>query len=200
MRPILAALALVALAPWPAAAEWQAKPFLGVSFGSSSTYVIPEEITKNVSLGAGVVWLGEVVGFEGEIAHAPGFFSGRLTSLETGRGESDGSVTTLTGSVVLAVPRSVARYTLRPYFVGGIGLMRVSFSDTLEAFKLTRNLTAMNLGGGATGFLTPRVGVNWEIRYFRSLAGPLEEGFSIGPEKLSFWRASMAMVFRASQY
>ena len=35
------------------------------------------------------------------------------------------AVTTLTGNVVVALPRRMAGYGLRPYFSGGAGLMHV---------------------------------------------------------------------------
>ena len=53
------------------------------------------------------------------------------------------------------------------------------------------------VGGGATGFVTDRVGVDWQLRYFRSVGGVDEQqGLSLGAEQLSFWRASMALVIR----
>jgi hypothetical protein len=75
----------------------------------------------------------------------------------------------------------------------------VGLSDTLEVFKDEASLPAITVGGGITGFLTPRVGLSWELRKFRSFGGETT-GLSIGPEQVSFWRASMAVVFRASQY
>ena len=55
----------------------------------------------------------------------------------------------------------------------------------------------MDVGGGATGFLSNRFGVNWDVRFFRSL-GSKEGGggVSFGPEQLSFWRASMALAIK----
>ena len=56
----------------------------------------------------------------------------------------------------------------------------------------------MDVGGGVNGFLSERVGLSWEARYFRSVGGKPLRGFSVdpGPEQLSFWRASMALVIR----
>ena len=63
------------------------------------------------------------------------------------------------------------------------------------ALKISRTLPAMDFGGGVTGFLTDRIGLSWEARYFRSTSGGTE-GVSLGPERLSFWRASMAVAVR----
>jgi hypothetical protein len=59
------------------------------------------------------------------------------------------------------------------------------------------DLPAIDIGGGATGFLTDRIGLSWEMRYFRSIEGETEaNGQSFGPQQLSFWRANMAVVIR----
>jgi len=68
----------------------------------------------------------------------------------------------------------------------------------LAAFTaIDRIMPAMDLGGGVTGFLSNRLGLSWDVRYFRSL-GPegLEPIAEAGTERLSFWRASMALAVR----
>jgi hypothetical protein len=45
--------------------------------------------------------------------------------------------------------------------------------------------------------LTNRTGVSWELRNFRGFGrDPLGEAISFGPERLSFWRATMALAIR----
>ena len=58
------------------------------------------------------------------------------------------------------------------------------------------NLKAMDLGAGVTGFLTRRVGVSWDVRYFRSIDRTHEQGSSFTSEHLSFWRLNMALAIR----
>ena len=82
-----------------------------------------------------------------------------------------------------------------PYIVGGAGMMHVRV-DLNGGLQNVSNLQAMDLGAGVTGFLTRRVGLSWDVRYFRSVDRTRENGFSIDSEHLSFWRASMALVFR----
>jgi len=63
--------------------------------------------------------------------------------------------------------------------------------------NVSTSLPAIDVGGGATGFLTERVGLSWDIRYFRTVSGKAEgNGLSVGAEQLSFWRASMALAIR----
>jgi hypothetical protein len=174
-----------------AATEWQIRPFIGLAFKGSTTLVDPERAagTTNVVLGASVGLLGEIVGIEGDLGHAPGFFqSGDQELVASSR------VTTLTGNVIVGPPRSQTEYSLRPYFVGGFGLMSMHTNDAFSV-ELTVNRPAMNVGGGVTGALSDRIGLSWELRYFRSVTGDAIPG-SLAPVQLSFWRANMALVIR----
>jgi hypothetical protein len=93
------------------------------------------------------------------------------------------------------MPKRMAEYTLRPYFVGGMGLMHVQVEGRLGALPLSISLPAIDFGGGVTGFLNDRVGLSWEVRHFRSIGGDTQ-GNSFVPERLSFWRATMAVAIR----
>lgn len=184
-------LALLLLHPGAAAAEWHIKPFLGLTFGGSTTFNDAEEAVgkPNGVFGATVVLLGNVLGVEGDVGTAPGFFQAGKDLVVSSR------VTTLTGNVVVAVPKRMVEYTLRPYFVGGMGLMNVQKEGRLGALPVARTLPAIDVGGGVTGFLNERVGLSWELRHFHSLGGDTQ-GNSFLPERLSFWRANMAVTFR----
>jgi len=172
------------------AAEKQVKPFIAVAFGGGTTFVLVEAARKpNVAIGVGAAMLWELFGFDVDVAHAPGFFSGDQTLVLAG------SVTTVTGSVIVTLPRRMTEYSLRPYFVGGAGFMRVRIGDVFEALKVRATLPTIDIGGGATGFVSDTWGFCWDVRYFRG-ASREAKGLSIGPERLSFWRASMAVVLR----
>lgn len=194
IRLPLLAFALLLCLPWRVAAEWQVKPFVGLTFGGSTTFLDLEDAvgTTNPAIGIGAVYLSDMLGIEAEVASAPGFFQagGRRLIVRS-------AVTTVTGNVVLTLPRRMTEYTLRPYFVAGAGLMRVSMDDALGAFELSSNLAAFDIGGGVTGFFSDRFGVSWDLRYFRSLKGQqVGPGLSFGDPELSFWRLNMALVLR----
>lgn len=198
MRTRCLTIALLLLAPAHASAEWQIRPFIGFTFGGATTFVDPETAAggKNAVIGISGGWLGEIFGVEGDFGRAPGFFqvfdrdSPDSLVIESG-------VNTLTGSVVIALPRRMAEYGLRPYFVGGAGLVSVHILGRYGALPVARTLPAMNIGGGVTGFLTNRVGLNWDIRRFSSVRSEGETlGNSFGDEELSFWRATMAVAIR----
>jgi hypothetical protein len=198
MRATVCAIALILFAPVPAAAEWQVRPFIGFSFGGSTTFVDPEVAieTQNVVIGVAGGWLGEVFGFEADFGRAPGFFQRGDDVAEEVQLVSS-AVTTLTGNVVIALPRRLAGYGLRPYFSGGAGLTHIDMLGKFQIVDIGRTLPTMSLGGGVTGFLTNRVGLNWDIRRFSTFRGEGETvGNSVGNESLSFWRASMAVAVR----
>src|SRR5688500_18731383 len=116
MRSGLLTLILVLVAARPSSAEWQIKPFFGLSFGSSTTFVLNEEIDDPKTIfRVAATWLGEIVGIEADYGRAPGFLGGSSSTVLSSR------LTTLTGNVVIALPKHLAQYSLRPYFVGGAG-------------------------------------------------------------------------------
>jgi hypothetical protein len=188
------------LLPAPAAAEWQVRPFIGFSFGGATTFVDPDRAieTQNIVIGMSGGWLGEIFGIEADFGRAPGFFQKdekRDPLIESLVLTS--AVTTLTGNIVIALPRRMAGYGLRPYFSGGAGLMHVDVFGKFGIFEHDRTLPALSLGGGVTGFLTPMVGLNWDVRRLSTLRGEGETlGNSLGREQLSFWRATMAVALR----
>jgi hypothetical protein len=192
VRTRLVAAMLFVTVPASVSAEWQIKPFVGLTFGGSTTLINLDGAADNAHVAFGVsgVRLGNVFGFEGDFGRAPGFFqSGGLVL--------GSSVTTLTGNVVVALPRRVAGYGLRPYLVAGGGLMRANIEDDFDALPVTSNFRAIDVGGGATGFVTDRIGLSWDLRWFRSAGGRSNlSGNSFGAEQLSFWRANMAIAIR----
>jgi hypothetical protein len=193
MRVGLLTLLLLVGSAVQTSAEWQIKPFLGVTFGGSTTFVDLANAAggPHVVVGVNGAWLGDIFGIDVDFAHAPGFFQSGDQHLVT-----SSSATTFTTNVIIAPPRHLTEYTLGPYFVVGAGLMHVHIEDSFSVLPVSRTLPAMDVGGGANGFLSPRIGLNWDARYFRNI-GPKElRGVSIGPEQLSFWRASMALVIR----
>ena len=115
MRWSCLVLAVWLLAPAPAAAEWQLRPFIGFTFGGATTFVDPEKAieTQNAVIGASGGWLGEIFGLEVDFGRAPGFFQTDETSAASDPDLLSSAVTTLTGNVVIALPSRMAGYGLR---------------------------------------------------------------------------------------
>src|SRR5438045_1482826 len=163
MRLWFLPLAIVLAVPAQAAAEWQIKPSLGIAFGGVTTFVDVDHaagnvcslgttcIDANLVLGLSGMLLGKVFGVEADLTYGPGFFqSDQHLVVES-------SATTLTGNLVVALPRHLAAYTLRPYFVGGAGLVHAHIVPSLSALQVDTTLPAMDCGAGVTGFLSDRI-------------------------------------------
>jgi len=193
MRAGFLALALLVMLPSESLAEWQLKPFVGLDFGAATTFTDLDHVAdkRHATFGVNGLVLGQVFGVEGDVSFAPGFFQAKRQQLVVGSG-----VTTATANFVVAFPRRWSQYSLRPYVVGGGGVMRVHIDDAIGVLSVDSSLGTVDFGGGVTGFLTDRVGVCWDLRYFRSFGGD-SRGFSIGNEQLSYWRAMMAVAIRA---
>ena len=194
-RSILVLVAgLLLISTRAAAADRQIRPFVGATFGGGTTFIDPENAigTPNVVYGASAVFLGEVVGAEVDVADAPGFFqSGDTHNVLFSR------VTTVSGNVVVAAPHRLTEYSLRPYLVGGAGLMRVRTSTAFAVFDVSAIIPHLDVGAGVIAFVTNRVGVCWDVRRFQSVGSHGDaSGLSFGDEHLSFWRATMAVAIR----
>src|SRR6476620_9859649 len=102
MSPCALAIALLVLS-WPAvaSAEWQIKPFAGLTFKGATTFEDDEHAVDKVHnmLGVSGALLGEVLGLEADFGHSSGFF--QQSSILVTRS----SLTTLTGNVVVALPK-----------------------------------------------------------------------------------------------
>jgi hypothetical protein len=185
---------LLLLSARASAEDRQIRPFIGATFGGGTTILDFAQVAgkANLVIGVSAVFLGEMFGTEVEIADVPGFFDSSDKSLLRGS-----RVTTFSGNVVVAAPHRMTEYSLRPYLVGGGGLMRVRTTTALNVFDISSITPMLDVGVGVVGFLTNRTGVSWEIRRFQSVGGDTGKvGLSWGDEHLSFWRATMAVAIR----
>jgi len=132
--------------------EKQIRPFVGVTFGGGTTLLDPEKASgkPNPAIGISALAIGEVFASR-PISRTRGVFQSGDSRLVL-----SSSVTTLTGNVMVAAPHSWTEYTLRPYFVGGAGMMRVKRQDYFDLFNIANVYAATDVGGGATGFITNR--------------------------------------------
>lgn len=179
--------------PSAAAADWLITPFIGTAFGGDTNFVVlARGVPKKFTFGGSVALLSDrVLGLEFDFAHSPHFFEPDLERLVTGS-----HVTTLTGSVIAAVPLAVTQESLRPYVVGGIGVIHASVEDFVGVFSVHDNLLAMSIGGGAIGLVSNRTGLRFEIRQFKNLRREPNPATATGSARISFWRATAGVVIR----
>jgi len=181
-----------------ARAELQFRPAIGVNVAQDTTFGLSQAggSIGRISWGGSTALIADIVGLEADFSRRSGFFP---SSKQQGAGiVRSSSVTTLTGNAILTLPAHMVEYTLRPYVVGGAGLMAVRIDQSLDFFDVSLNMKTTDFGGGVTGFLTKRIGLNWDVRYFRTFNGGPELSLrrSEGSPKLSFWRAQMALAIR----
>lgn len=191
-----AAVAGLALLPAPARADIFVSPFLGVKFRGATNQLDLDtsngvKDTKSSVGISGVVVSDDGPGLELDIAHQSRFFEGADDSLVTRSG-----VTTISGNVLLAAPIAWTRESLRPYVVAGLGWMHASANDQINLNPVNNDYLGLTLGGGAIGFLTDVVGLRFDLRYLKSVSSADTAELSGRVARLSFWRATIGLVFR----
>lgn len=177
-----------------AGADWLFTPFLGGTFAPRTPFLDLEqsEGTKKVVVGGSAMLLSDgVFGIEGDFGYSPRFFErSSRTGLNTGS-----NVTTLMGNVVVTLPLSVTRESLRPYAVGGVGLIHAAAAAlVVETFDIDNNLLGYDFGGGAIGMFDPNVGVRFDLRQIRTVHEIENQFHQRG--HLSFWRATVGVTIR----
>ena len=193
-RLAVALLLLLWIPPADARADWLVTPFLGYSFAGESTLLIFEEgAGRKLALGASVALLSDgIFGLEVDVGHQPRFFEGSnpfglvLTS----------RVTTLSGNVIVAAPLAVTHDSLRPYLVGGLGLMEARSKHAAGLFPVDKDLLGLSIGAGAIGFLTERTGLRFDFRHVKAISGENGPFARPGVSRLSFWRATTGVTIR----
>jgi opacity protein-like surface antigen len=85
---------------------------------------------------------------------------------------------------------------VRPYVVGGIGLIRPhvsSLAGSVTTFSSNKNAFGYDLGGGVTILFGSRVGIRGDLRHFHTMQNVDLLIFTAG-QKLDFWRASAGLA------
>lgn len=197
--------AVLALLTWgvPGAAQAQTPrgqllviPFFGYKFKGHTNIVDPANpahpggATKTTFGGSVDLLSPGIFGVEADFEHTPHFFDTGLQSLTVQSG-----VTTLVGNAVFAVPLAITQESLRPYILGGLGWMHASNVTQAHVLDTNSNLLALDVGGGAIGFLSPRAGVRFDLRHFKNLSND-RTAVAFGTTRLSYWRLSIGLVLR----
>lgn len=178
----------------PASAGWLITPFIGTTFklATNIVNVEPGAGSKKVTIGGSAGFLTDgIFGAEVNASHAFRFFTGDNPSTTVHSG-----VTTLMGDAVFAVPLAITHESLRPYAVAGAGLIHASTTDLISFQPVSRNLTGMEIGAGAIGFVTRRAGFRFDVRRISSLTREPATLPRFGGSRLSYWRLSVGVIVR----
>ena len=187
---ILVAAAAVVLAPAQARADGWVTPWIGSAFGSS---IDNGRGTFGVSAGG---MGGGIIGGEVDFGYNPSFFG-------TQNDFGNNSVLNFMGNLIVGVPIGGTHgMGLRPYVVGGVGLIRTQIDGNSNLFRpaASDNMFGWDAGAGVMGFFNDHIGLRGEVRYLR---GTHDMNTSTGVNsidfngnKLHFWRPSIGVVFR----
>src|SRR5438067_2117282 len=122
---LLALIGCFVLTPAPARADWLLTPFFGLKLDGTTNLVDLDRAagkTKMTIGGSFGMLTDGLVGLDLDFGYTPGFFD----SPDTGGLILRSNVVTLMGDVIIATPRSVTRDSLRPFVIGGAGLLHAS--------------------------------------------------------------------------
>jgi hypothetical protein len=192
-RTLWLAAAFLLAGSVPARADFFVTPFAAIKFAGDATIGDLDSGASNTkfTLGGmtGVLSDG-LLGVEADVGYVPRFFE-----RSTGTIVLRSHVLTVMGNVMVALPRSVSGYSLRPFVSGGAGLMHVNINDVLEVVDVDTNLFGINVGGGAVGPLSNALDVRFDLRWFKSVTSGSEQPLRPGPP-LAFWRLAVGLTIR----
>ena len=196
-------LAASTAAPRLASADWVLTPFVGWNFGGSadvsgrggvSTF---NRFAHKVNYGVSAAYMGKgIFGGEVDLGYSPSFYSNTTTNgFEFASGNN---LTTLTGNLIVGIPVGGDHAQIRPYAVGGVGLIRSRVGDAAGLFDVSsKNDFGFDVGGGVMGFFTQNVGIRGDVRYFRGFKGaPSGSANPLALGNFQFWRASGGVTFK----
>ena len=201
--PWLLTLLLLALTAnaTPARADWLIIPFGGAAFGGETTSFLSLDSGRPDGQAGGAksvygvagAWLPtSILGLEGEFLYGPSFF-------ESPNGNAllvSSYISTLSGGLLVTLPLSVTRESLRPYATAGLGMMQASADYSLDFLDQSPLFGTFHFGAGAIGFIGPDVGLRFDVRHVNSL-NRVQDGLTNAPtSRLRFWRLTVGVVLR----
>jgi Outer membrane protein beta-barrel domain len=201
---ITSALAVVVFAGAPAraSADWLFTPYLGVNWGGTAGFSqsgadFEDKYERQMNFGASLSWMGAgAVGFEVDFGYSPNFFQNTV-----GEGDfefGDSNLTTLMANLKVGAPFGGQHGGgVRPYASGGVGLIKSRIGDAGDLFHVNSTDWGFNAGAGITGFFSDNIGVQGDVRYFRSLQdNEPDNDVDVALGSFRFWRGTVGLVFR----
>ena len=194
LRALAISCLLVLVLPQSAAGEWHFTPTVGLTFSGKTSAPADTDLAAGKvhrNFGGSVSLFGPgILGAEGLVVWTPGFLTGPLDLVRKSR-----SIAVM-GNAILTTPRRWTEYSLRPFVSGGFGVLTVHKTEFVEVFPLDRNIPAINIGGGAIGFLSKNIGLRFDFRYYSSFTRFHEATSEDDPIHMHYMTASVGLVLR----
>ena len=195
-------LTVFAFAPTKASADWLFTPYIGMNWGGTAGFTdvagdFEDEFEQKMNFGASLSWMGAgALGFEVDFGFSPNFFQNTAGDSDFEFGDSN--VTTLMANLKVGAPfGGQSGGGIRPYASGGIGLIKARIDDPDDLFQVNSTDWGLNVGGGVAGFFSDKLGLQGDVRYFRSLQdNEPDDEFDVALGSFSFWRGTVGLVFR----
>jgi len=201
----MCAVALAA-APRSASADWLITPFVGWNFSGSADVngnggqSFENQFEHKLDYGVSLANMGAgAVGFEVDFGYSPNFFERTTISNNDFDFTNDSNVVTLTGNVIVGTPIGGHGGSIRPYAVGGVGLIRTKVADVGGVFGdvSSKNDFGFDLGAGVMGFFAQNIGLRGDFRYFRSFQGSDPNTVTgLALSNFHYWRGSAGVTFK----
>jgi hypothetical protein len=188
-----------AAAPRTASADWVLTPFVGWNFSGSADVngtggvALSNKFEHKLDYGASLAGMGKgAFGFELDFGYSPNFFETN-TAASGFQFTNDSNVTTFMGNLIIGAPLGA----VRPYVVGGVGLLRTKLDDLGDVFDVnTKNDFGIDIGGGVMGFFSHNVGLRGDLRYFRGFRGTDDNATGLTLGDFHFWRGSLGLSIK----
>jgi opacity protein-like surface antigen len=197
-RSAILLVALTALPPTAAHADWLFTPNLGATFGADT------HGRSHTTLGAAIAWVDEeAFAWELDFNYAPDFFEGEHDTF-TFTGDSHVGTMMVNGLIGLFTD-DAGLGTFHPYVTGGIGMMQMravtADADEGGLFESLVHEFGWNAGAGAIVFPSTRVGIRGDVRYLRSFQNQDPSwtrgiDVDVAPGNFDFWRAGVGVTLR----
>lgn len=196
------AIGLATLVPSSSArADVLLTPFVGANLGGSAASPLADFVgnpSKTTFGGSLALMSGGVFGVEADVGYTPRFFG---TDIELGGIPVSlvrNNVLTAMVNVTAGVPlQGGSGAGIRPYAVGGIGLIRQQLSAVAGLVNYDLNDVGYNVGGGVVLFVSRNVGIRGDVRHFRTLGGnTVVDLIDLQPGKFNYTRATVGVTFR----
>jgi len=201
VRLLVATVLVVLFLPAAGHADVLFTPFVGGNLGGSVTSRFADFVgdqSRTTFGGSLAAMSGGIFGIEGDLAFTPKFFG---TDVQIGGvpvSLARNNVLTAMANLTIGVPiQSHGGPGIRPYGVGGVGLIRQQFDLAGGVVGYSANDLGYNVGGGVLIFPSAHVGIRGDLRYFRSIgANTVSDLLDLQPGAFNFTRATVGVTFR----
>jgi hypothetical protein len=190
-------MALAVSSPASAHADWVFTPQFGTTFGADV------KDRAHAAFGGALAEFDEdAFGWEADVSFVPDAFAGRYGAVDfTG---SDSSILSVMANALIGLPvGGQHRDRLRPYLTVGAGLlqMHVASPDGGSFFETTTHEAGWNAGAGGIVFITGRIGIRGDVRYFRSFQDQPPTwtrgiDVDVAPGHFDFFRGTVGLTLR----